>query len=99
MSDPLVEAVAAFERAVEDVQYVRGVWEAGGRPLEQFSTNGLAGVHPVRRALVEAEDRVARRAELVKRMSGSGQRGRPVGAVSAADRVPQVRMRRLEPVS
>lgn len=94
--DPLVEAIAAFDRAVEDAVFIRERWVLLERPVEQRTQNGMSGVHPVRRALVEADDRVAKRAELVKRLSGSGQRGRPSGAASSPDRVPQVRLREVK---
>lgn len=94
--DPLVEAISAFERAISDAVLIREHWVSLGQPIEQRTQNGIAGVHPVRRALVEADDRVAKRAELVKRLSGSGQRGRPPGATSSPDRVPQVTLRQVK---
>ena len=95
---PPRRAVEAYERAQTDALYVRGLWIAEGRPLTQESTNGLLGRHPLWRVNIEAEAHAARfRSDLgltPRSAKAAIQRvpGRPVGAASAADRVPRVKL-------
>lgn len=83
--------------------HARVKWEAADRPLIQETQNGLAGVHPLLKAVESCEALAARlRSELglsPKSAKAVVQRrvGRPVGAVSAADRVPPpVRLRSVD---
>jgi hypothetical protein len=80
-----------------------GAWVAAGRPLMQESTNGLLGRHPLWRVMLEAEAHAMRfRAELglsprsAKSVIRRGP-GRPVGVVSAPDRVTTSRFESREP--
>ena len=73
------------------VELVRSEWVAAGRPLVQEAPNMMLGRHPLWRCLLEAEVHALRfRSELVKVPRG---RGRPPGAVSAADRVPKLTLK------
>jgi hypothetical protein len=91
VADLVVEAASLYELAKADAVYAREVWVAAGSPLEQRTQ----GVHPLRRALVEADDRVARRArDLAQLTMRTPRRGRPPGAVSAPDRdAPAVKLK------
>lgn len=91
MPDLVAEALALYELAKADAIYARQSWMDAECPLEQRTQ----GVHPLRRALVEADDRVARRAkDLAQLTMRTPRRGRPVGATSADDREPpKVRLR------
>ena len=93
-TDPFADAVEAYERAQEMAEYVRCVWVDAGRPLVQESTNGLLGRHRLWRVMLESEAHAMRmRVGLLKVPRG---RGRPPGAVSAADRVPKLLLRSTE---
>ena len=98
-ADEFADALEAYERTQADALYVRGLWIAEGRPLMQQATNGLLGRHPLWRVMLEAEVHAARfRSELGRtpRSAKSAIRrgpGRPVGATSAADRVPRVMLK------
>jgi hypothetical protein len=97
-ADEFRDAVEAYERAQADASYVRDLWIAEGRPLIQESTNGLLGRHPLWRVMLEAEAHAARFRSELGQTPKSVRRGpgRPVGATSAADRAPRVRLRALE---
>ena len=86
-------AVRRYVLAVDAAEHARRVWESEGRPMRDTFANGMGGVHPFFKAMESAEAQASRfSAELglspaaAKRISGSGARGRPVGAVSAPDR-------------
>jgi hypothetical protein len=93
--DPFQDATDAYARVVADAEYIRGVGFEAGRPLIQESTNGLLGRHPLWRVMLESEMQAMRfRAELglTPRSAKAAIRrgpGRPAGAVSALDRVPE----------
>jgi hypothetical protein len=73
------DAAALYELAQADAAYARWTWADAGSPLMLASGHG--GVHPLRKALVEADDRVARRArDLAGLTLRRARRGRPLGA-------------------
>ena len=81
-----VVVLAAYELARSDAEYARRLWVEAGSPLATEASHG--GVHALRKALVEADDRLARR---VKDLAALGPRrgvGRPQGSASAEDRLP-----------
>jgi hypothetical protein len=87
------DAEAAYGRSVADAGYVRAEWVKAGRPIVQSNPNGMSGIHPLLRAMWDAETLANRlRGELgrtpksAKSALGRGP-GRPVGAGSAPDRV------------
>jgi hypothetical protein len=78
---------------VDEAEHARGVWIAHDRPMRDVFANGMGGVHPYFKAMETARTLASRlRAELglspasAKRINGSRTAGRPIGAVSAADR-------------
>ena len=95
--DLVGDAVQAYERAESDAAHIRGVWVEAGRPLTQESNNGMLGRHPLWRVMLESEAHAMRmRVSLARVGVGPRGRGRPPGAVSAADRVPKPRLRSVE---
>jgi len=99
-------AVRRYVRAVEVADEARRQWEAEARPLMFRYANSVVGTHP----LVQTMERMERQSAAfgaalgldpmsAKRLRG-GRVGRPVGAVSAPDRVggvPLVRLRSVDP--
>jgi hypothetical protein len=81
------DMLALYGLAQLDAEFARRAWSDAGMPLQLDSGHG--GVHPLRKALVEADDRVGRRARDVVALARAkhARRGRPVGAASAPDRV------------
>jgi hypothetical protein len=89
-------AVRRYVLAVDAAEHARATWDVNGKPMRDTFANGMGGVHPFFKAMESAEAQAARfAAELglspasAKRISGGAVRGRPVGAVSAADRKAQ----------
>jgi len=86
-------AVRRYVLAVDAAEHARAVWISEGKPMRDVFANGMGGVHPFFKAMESAEAQAARfGAELglspasAKRVGPAGKAGRPVGAVSAADR-------------
>jgi hypothetical protein len=85
------DAMAAYKRCVADADYVRSEWVKAGRPLMQTSANGMAGVHPLLKAMHECEaiaNRLRGELGLTPRTANRRGPGRPTGAASAPDRAP-----------
>jgi hypothetical protein len=84
------DADAAYERGVADADYVRGVWVEAGRPVTLSKPSGLMGIHPMLRAVWDAEllaNRLRGELGLTPRTTNRHGPGRPPGAASAPDRV------------
>jgi hypothetical protein len=93
------DAEDAYSRCVADVVYARAAWVEAGRPMTQTSANGMSGVHPLLKAVHECEtlaNKLRVELGLTPRTANRRGPGRPPGAVSAPDRVPQVRLRSVE---
>lgn len=98
MSDPdrFQDAQAAYDRAVADAAYLREQWVKAKRPAVQSNHNEMAGVHPLLRAMWEAEslaNKLRGDLGLTSRTSSRRGPGRPPGATSAPDRVPKLRLK------
>jgi hypothetical protein len=98
-------AVRDYVLAVDEADHARAVWVAEGRPMRDTFANGMGGVSPFFKATETARTQASRlRAELglspasSKRINGSRGAGRPVGAVSAADRKAQAPALKLKAV-
>jgi Phage terminase, small subunit len=88
--DRFQDASEAYARSVADADYMRAQWVKAKRPVTQSNPNGMAGVHPLLRAMWDAETLANKfRGELglTPRTSGRRGPGRPPGAASAPDRV------------
>jgi hypothetical protein len=96
------DALHAYALAVEDAEYVRGLWVEAGRPAVQVTQNGMSGIHPLLKAVHECDAMANRfRGELgltpkSAKMAQRRPQGRPVGAASADDRVPKFELRVAE---
>jgi hypothetical protein len=87
-------AVGRYARAVDVAGRVRAEWVRGGRLIVACNPNGASGVHPVLKAVFESERmaadlgaRLGLHPASAKRIWPHRGRGRPVGAVSAPDRL------------
>lgn len=99
------DAFAAYQRAVADAEFVRAAWVEAGRPIVADHANGSCGVSPLFKSVGDAETIAARlRSELgLSPKSAKAvihrRPGRPVGSVSAPDRVrarPGVQLRSVD---
>ena len=85
MSEPehFKDAIEAYRRCVADTSFVRSEWVAAGRPVMQTGANGIAGVHPLLKAVHECEaiaNRLRGELELTPRTANRRGRDRPRGA-------------------
>jgi hypothetical protein len=101
MSEPehFRDAIEAYRRCVADTSFVRSEWVAAGRPVMQTGANGIAGVHPLLKAVHECEaiaNRLRGELELTPRTANRRGPDRPSGAANAPDRVSRVGLRSVE---
>ncbi len=64
--EPSARALEAYDLAYERVVFARKEWLAQGSPLTVEHKHGPVGVHPLWKALREAEQDAARRLETVR---------------------------------
>lgn len=83
-ADPSDQAREDYEYAHKRYLETRREWEAQGKPLTTFSDNGIEYVHPLWKLMIEAESQAAK---LREKATPKKAPGRPVGKVSAPDRV------------
>ena len=78
------EAQARYAAAERRAAAALAEWEGLGCPLVIEHVNGLVGIHPSLKVLIDCEAHADR---LMKSLSHRQARGRPAGSSSAPDRV------------
>ena len=85
------EAQARYEAAERRALAALAEWEGLGEPLVIEHVNGLVGVHPSLKVLIDCEAHADR---LMKSLGSRQARiGRPVGSSSAPDRVGRMKLK------
>lgn len=80
------DSAEAYEFAQARSLEVREAWIGSGRELVLMQANGVLGIHPLWKVMLEAENQASR---LRDKLRARRAPGRPVGSTSAPDREPR----------